>query len=181
MSVRAGSEGGWRVVRRPDLDDIEGILALMNDPDSVHNRTACRHQTAPERAGELWDRLREDDNLVLEENGAIVAFASWQTFGRHVHLNVMAVAGRRQRSGLGTALFEAFAVAARADGATGFTLRAYADSPWALAFYERHGMRRLETHADWVDADEGLRRYVALAIEHGQWPSPEKVLFFRRF
>lgn len=179
MSTPPG--GGWRVIRRPDLDDLEPILALMNDPDSVHNRTACRHQATPERAGELWDRLREDDNLVVEEDAAIVAYASWQTFGRHVHLNVMAVAGRRQRGGIGSALFEAFIAAARQSDATGFTLRAYADSPWALAFYERHGMRRLERRADWEGADEGLRRYLALAIEHGQWPAPEKVLFYRRF
>ena len=172
---------GWRVVRRPDLDDLEAILALMNDPDSVHNRTACRHQAAPERAGELWDRIQEDENLVLEEDGAIEAYASWQAYGRHVHLNVMSVRGRKQRGGLGTALFEAFVAAARADGASGFTLRAFADSPWALAFYERHGMRRLEKRSDWDGADEGLRRYLGLAIEHGQWPSPEKVLFYRRF
>ena len=127
--------GGWRVVRRPDLDDLERVLALMNDPASVHNRVPCRHQGAPERASELWDRLKEDDNLVLEEDGGIVAYASWQTFGRHAHLNVMAVAGRRQRTGLGTALFEAFVAALREAGASGFTLRAFADSPWAIAFY----------------------------------------------
>jgi ribosomal protein S18 acetylase RimI-like enzyme len=178
--VSAAVGHGWRAVRRPSLDDLEAILALMNDPASVHNRTECRHQAAPERAGELWDRLREDENLVLEEDGALVAYASWQAFERHVHLNVMAVSGRRQRTGYGTALFEAFVAAARRDGARGFTLRAYADSAWAIAFYERQGMRRLETRADWADADEGLRRYVALAIEHGQWPSPEKVLFYRR-
>lgn len=176
----APHQGGWRVTRRPDLDDLEAILALMNDPESVHNRTACKHQATPERAGELWDRLREDENLVIAEDGAIVAYASWQTFGRHVHLNVMSVCARRQRGGLGTALFEAFVAAARSDGASGFTLRAYADSPWALAFYERHGMRRLAARADWADADEGLRRYVGLAIEHGQWPSPDKELFYRR-
>lgn len=179
--MTADGAAGWRVVRRPDLDDLEAILALMNDPDSVHNRTACRHQDRPEASAELWDRIQEDENLVIEEDGAIVAYASWQAFGRHMHLNVMAVRGRRQRRGLGTALFEAFVAAVRADDATGISLRAYADSPWALAFYERHGMRRIETRADWADADEGLRRYFTLALEHEAWPSPEKVLFYRRF
>lgn len=156
------------------------LFALMNDPTSIHARTTCSHRNAPERSGELWERLTEDENVVIDEDGEPVAFASWQTYGPWVHLNVMVVSGRRQRSGLGVALLEAFMAQARDDGAAGFTLRAYADSPWALAFYERHGLNRVATRTDWEALDADLRRHLIEALPPAPGWEPPKVLFYRR-
>ena len=43
--------------RVPTIDDLEAVLALMNDPRSVHRQIACRHGETPEPVGQLYDRL----------------------------------------------------------------------------------------------------------------------------
>ena len=166
--------------RRPTADDLEALLAIMNDPASVHRQEACRHGEEPEPAGQLYDRLEEDDNLVAVVGDRLVGFASWQTYGRHAHLNVLSVAGTEQRRGVGTALFQAFLRAAKEQGAASYSLRAYRDSAWALRFYERQGIVPTGSLGDWLRRDEGFRRYMTLAVENGQWPAEEKVLFVER-
>ncbi|MFN3429527.1 MAG: GNAT family N-acetyltransferase [Candidatus Sericytochromatia bacterium] len=164
--------------RVPTTDDLEAILALMNDPGSVHRRTTCRHAAVVESASQLYDRLYEDENLVAESGGRVLGFASWQTYGRHVHLNAISVAGATQRQGVGHALFTAFQEAAREQGAVSFSLRAYRDSDWALRFYARHGLRPVQDVVALVRRDDGFRHYVSASMENGQWPAEEKVVFF---
>ena len=166
--------------RQASPDDLEALLALMNDPDSVHRQEACRHGEDPEPAGQLYDRLAWDENLVALVGDRPVGYASWQAYGRHAHLNVLSVAGAEQRRGVGSALFEAFLRAAREQGAESYSLRAYRDSEWAIKFYERQGLFPITGLGDWLRRDEGFRRYMALAAENGQWPAAEKVLFIAR-
>ena len=166
--------------RRPDTDDLEALLALMNDPASVHRQEACRHGEAPESAGQLYDRLAWDENLVALVGDRPVGYASWQTYARHAHLNVLSVAGAEQRRGVGSALWGAFLRAAKEQGIESYSLRAYRDSEWALRFYERQGLQPITGLGDWLRRDEGFRRYLALAAENGQWPAEEKVLFIAR-
>lgn len=178
--------GGGRSFKRPALDDLEPLLALVNDPASIHVRLACKHRDAPERAAELYDRLQEDQNLVIVEGDVIVAFASWQYFQRHAHLNILAVKGTHQRGGLGKDMMRGFRRELERDGASGFSLRAYDDSPWALRFYESLGLQAFRSVADIDRPDshghqclnEGLRHYVAMAAAQGVWPLPDKVLFY---
>jgi ribosomal protein S18 acetylase RimI-like enzyme len=164
--------------RRPTSDDLEAVLGLINDPASVHRQVACRHGEAPEPAGQLYDRLDEDDNLLVELDGVAAAYASWQTYGRHAHLNVLSVAGAYQRRGLGEALFKAFLAEAADMGATSFSLRAYRDSAWAIGFYARQGLAPVEQVAPLCRMDAGFKQYIDLSVANGQWPAPEKVLFY---
>ncbi|MFP5502489.1 MAG: N-acetyltransferase family protein [Candidatus Sericytochromatia bacterium] len=165
------------VVRVPTTEELEPILALMNDPASIHRQVACRHGERLETADELYQRLAEDGNLVLEEEGRVVAYASWQSYGAHAHLNVMVVAGDRQRRGLGARLFSAFLWEAKQEGAESVSLRAYADSTWAIAFYAGLGMRHYAPGDEEALGQGGLAYYIRLAIENGQWPADDKVMF----
>ena len=164
--------------RRPDTEDLEAVLALINDPASVHRQVACRHGEEPEPTWQLFDRLLEDENLVAEAGGHMVGYASWQRYGRHAHLNVLSIAGGAQRRGIGGALFEAFLEEARALGATSYSLRAYRDSEWAIRFYERRGLEPVEKASELAARDEGFRYYLGLAMANGQYPAAEKVLFY---
>lgn len=165
------------IVRRPGVEDLEPLLALMNDPASIHRQVACRHAARIETAEELYDRLFEDENLVIEEAGRIVAYGSWQGYGVHAHLNVMIVAGDRQRRGLGARLFSAFLWEVKQAGGESVSLRAYADSSWALDFYAKLGMRPYEAGDEQRLGQGGLAFYIRMAIEHGQWPADDKVMF----
>lgn len=164
--------------RRPDTEDLEAVLALINDPRSVHRQIACRHGEEPEPASQLYDRLLEDENMVAEAGNRLVGYASWQAYGRHVHLNALSIAGQAQRQGIGGALFEAFAREAREAGATSYSLRAYRDSGWALRFYERRGLHPLEQASEAAEHDAGFAEYLALAMAGGQYPAEHKVLFY---
>lgn len=164
--------------RRPTPADLSEILELINDPASPHRQEACRHREAPESGHQLYDRLDQDENLVIEDDGKIVAYASWQIFAHHAHLNVLSVAGASQRQGLGSQLLDAFRARLKADGVTSYSLRAYADSPWAIAFYARQGLKPWTPMQQEAPMHEGLKLYLALAVSHGQWPEEGKVLFF---
>ena len=166
--------------RRARTNDASEILALINDPASPHRQESCCHREDPEEATMLFDRLDEDENLVLVEGGQIVAYASWQVFAAHAHLNVLAVAGAQQRRGLGKRLFEAFLAELREDHIESYTLRAYKDSAWAMAFYERLGLAPCEAPELLVPRYPGLAHYVSMALASGQWPVTEKALFFDR-
>lgn len=166
------------LLRRPGVADLPAVLGLMDDPASVHRRVTCTHGEVPEQAAELRARLAEDENLVLELAGSPLGFASWQQFGDHAHLNVMAVAGAHQRRGIGERLYQAFTREASAQGARSLSLRAYADSPWALGFYAKRGLRRITSAAELTPADAGLVGFLHLAASAGAWPDARKVLFY---
>lgn len=168
---------GELTIVHPTDEDLEALLALMNDPRSIHRQVSCRHGEHPETASQLYERLLEDDNLALSLNGQMVGYASWQTYGRHAHLNVMVIAGDFQRRGLGKRLFGAFLDAIAGQGAVSVSLRAYADSDWALAFYEGLGMRPFEAGDEHRLGAGGLLQYIQLAVAHGLWPAPDKVMF----
>jgi ribosomal protein S18 acetylase RimI-like enzyme len=168
------------VLCTPSTDNLEGLLALMNDPRSVHRQTACRHGETPEPAGQLYDRLAEDENLIALLGSELVGYASWQTYGRHAHLNVLSISGAHQRKGIGNALFQAFLKEAKEQGAKSYSLRAYRDSGWAIGFYERQGLQPTTAVASLSREDAGFRQYIELSISNGQWPSAEKVLFYGR-
>jgi GNAT superfamily N-acetyltransferase len=164
--------------RRPGIADLDEILALINDPDSPHRQEACRHREQPEDPRELYSRLDEDDNLVVELDGEIAGYASWQVWDTHAHLNILSVSGRHQRQGVGRALFNAFRQQAREDGVVSYTLRAFEDSPWAQSFYKSLGLKPLTPLQELAPQHPGLQFYLAMAVSHGQWPAPEKVMYF---
>lgn len=164
--------------RRPDTEDLEAVLAILNDPASVHRQVACRHGEEPEPSWQLYDRLLEDENLVAESGARVVGFASWQAYGRHVHLNALSVAGGQQRRGVGGALFEAFLREARDMGAASYSLRAYRDSEWALRFYARRGLHPVARISEVAEHDAGFLQYLSLAMANGQYPAAHKVLFY---
>lgn len=164
--------------RRPVLEDFEALLALLNDPASVHQQRPGIHARQPEDPAQLYDRLLEDENLVAEVDGRIAGYASWQYFERHVHLNVMSVAGAFQRRGIGQALFCHFVDLLHDEGVESVSLRAFRDSSWALAFYEKMGMHRYEAGMEESSDAEGLRHYIRMSAAQGQWPDVDKVMFY---
>lgn len=167
---------GGPTLRRPTTADLDAILALSNDATSLHRRTECQHRDSPELASQLYDRLAEDVNLVLEQAGEMLAFASWQYFGQHAHLNVLAVAGGQQRRGLGRRIFEAFLEELRDDQIASFSLRVFTDSPWAHAFYVAQGLQPLTGQV--ADLPPGFTRYLVASTAQGDWPCPEKTMYF---
>lgn len=160
----------------PTEEDLAEILALMNDPRSIHRQVACMHGERLETASHLYERLIEDDNIALLVKGRLVGYASWQRYGRHAHLNVMMIGGDFQRRGLGKCLFGAFLDAIAGNGVVSVSLRAYRDSEWALSFYEGLGLRRFEAGDENRLGAGGLLHYIRLAIAHGLWPAEDKVM-----
>jgi ribosomal protein S18 acetylase RimI-like enzyme len=160
----------------PTEEDLEELLALMNDPRSIHRQVACLHGERLETASQLYERLMEDNNLALMVGDRPVGFASWQQYGRHAHLNVMMIGGDFQRRGFGKRLFGAFLDALAGQGVVSVSLRAYRDSDWAINFYEGLGMRRFEVGDEHRLGAGGLLQYIQLAAAHGLWPAEDKVM-----
>ncbi|HEY9720556.1 MAG TPA: GNAT family N-acetyltransferase [Oscillatoriaceae cyanobacterium] len=163
-------------VRPGRVEDLEAVLAMLNDPTSIHRREQCRHAEQPESAAQLYDRLNEDDNLMLERDGVPIGYASWQRYGEHAHLNVMVVASGHQRQGYGKQLFGAFLDRLHEQGVESVSLRAYRDSSWAIAFYDGLGLARYDaSHEQYLGP--GFLHLKRLSMAQGQWPAPDKALF----
>lgn len=163
-------------VRAGRVDDLEAVLALLNDPRSIHRREQCRHAEEPESAAQLYDRLNEDENLVLELDGAVIGYASWQRYREHAHLNVMVIASGAQRRGYGKQLFGAFLDRLAEQGVASVSLRAYRDSSWALAFYDGLGLARYDASHE-QHLGPGFNYFKRLSIANGNWPEPHKEMF----
>jgi len=77
--------------------------------------------------------------VVVEEQGAVVAFGIMFYAEDDAHLLLLAVQGGRQRSGIGSAILLWLEDAARAAGARRIRVEARSDNEPARNFYNEHG------------------------------------------
>ena len=105
------------------------------------------------RLGEVHDVLALAA-LGVWDRGRLVGLATWAGAGGdgRAELAALAVAEDRRGRGVGAALVEAVAGAARTDGATTLWLVTTNDNLDALRLYQRHGFRLVDLHAGSVDA-----------------------------
>jgi GNAT superfamily N-acetyltransferase len=109
---------GW-----PAREGTAYYAGLVDDPD-------CLCLLARDGGGHLVGRLRRPNPL---RPGAVTAV-----------LESMRVAPERRRTGVGSALVDAFLAWARERGANEMTVQAYAQNDGALAFYRAQGFRPFE-------------------------------------
>ena len=147
-------------VRRCRDDERADILAIVNDAAEAYRGVipADRWHEPYMPADELDSELAA--GVVFwgyEENGELLGIMGIQRV-RDVDLIRHAyVSPARQRAGIGSALLERLAGAARRRMLVG----TWADAEWAIRFYERHGFELLSRE----EGAELLRRY---------WTIPER-------
>ncbi|KNB53403.1 GNAT family N-acetyltransferase [Streptomyces caatingaensis] len=113
-----------------------------------------------QEAGTAW--------VAADAAGGSVAYLLAEPVDSALHVEQVSVHPAAARRGVGRALLDHAAGAARASGAAALTLTTFADVPWNAPYYERCGFRRL---AD-GELTPGLRavreREAALGLD--RWP-----------
>jgi ribosomal protein S18 acetylase RimI-like enzyme len=126
-------------------------------------------------AGRVQARLGESQDvlalpgLAAWDGDRLVGLATWSgraTAGR-AELAALAVAGDRRGRGVGAALVEAVAAAARAAGTGTLWLVTTNDNLDALRLYQRHGFRLAVLHAGAVDAARAAGAHIPRTGAHG--------------
>ncbi|MFG3349860.1 GNAT family N-acetyltransferase [Streptomyces sp. NPDC048018] len=113
-------------------------------------------------AGRAW--------VAVDEGDRTVAYLLTDTVDGAAHIEQVSVHPDAARRGVGRALIEHLASAARAQGLAALTLTTFAEVPWNAPYYTRIGFRRLD------DGDpaltEGLRAISRAEATHGlaAWP-----------
>jgi ribosomal protein S18 acetylase RimI-like enzyme len=139
-------------VRRPEAHELEAVQAVglaagrrfatVDDP-----RIAKHADDPPFPLGDLAAALAGGRLLVAEPAGAtgrIVGFVIWEELDGRGHVEEVSVDPAAQGQGIGSALLDAVASHAAADGLDGVTLTTFRDVPWNRPFYERRGFRVLD-------------------------------------
>lgn len=136
----------FRDVGMPEIAD--------DDPPSTDD--LVRHQGA----GLAWVAVGEDDGPV--------AYLLAERTDDGLHVEQVSVHPDRSRRGIGRALLEHAASAARAEGRAALTLTTFAEVPWNAPYYERCGFRRLADGelTPWLRAVR--EREAALGLD--RWP-----------
>lgn len=78
--------------------------------------------------------------LVVDENGAGVAYAFWQVYGRTAHVVHVVVDPRARGRGAGRVLMREVRARVRAEGCARWYLNVKQDNPAAIRLYERSGL-----------------------------------------
>ncbi|MFE5297610.1 GNAT family N-acetyltransferase [Streptomyces sp. NPDC056632] len=113
-------------------------------------------------AGRAW--------VAVDEGGRPVAYLLMDAVDGAAHIEQVSVHPAAARQGVGRALIEHLAGAAREQGLAALTLTTFAEVPWNAPYYTRLGFRRLD------DGDpaltEGLRAISRAEAAHGlaAWP-----------
>ena len=121
LGTSADLEGATNVYRRAALSNAGDQLRLLANPDLLILRP---------------EGLAEERTYVVEEDGAIVGFASWAEANGTVELEDLFVDPDHMRHGIATALVRRIADALRARGVEHLEVTA---NPHALPFYRAVG------------------------------------------
>ncbi|MGW5422886.1 GNAT family N-acetyltransferase [Streptomyces sp. NPDC003943] len=124
-------------------------------------------------AGRAWVAVDETDGDGDGGGGAggrPVAYLLTDTVDGAAHIEQVSVHPDAARRGVGRALIEHLAAAAREQGLTALTLTTFADVPWNAPYYTRLGFRRLDEGDPALT--EGLREISLAEAAHGlaAWP-----------
>lgn len=161
-------------VRRPAPHELEAVQAValaagrrfatVDDP-----RIAKHADDPPFPLGDLAAALADGRLLVAEAarpDGGIAGFVVWEVIDGRGHVEEVGVDPTAQGQGIGSALLDAVASHAAADGLDGVTLTTFRDVPWNRPFYERRGFRVLDPG----ELTPGLARKVRDEAAHGLVP-----------
>ncbi|MFF0434317.1 GNAT family N-acetyltransferase [Streptomyces sp. NPDC004327] len=105
-----------------------------------------------------------------DRGGRPVAYLLTDTVDGAAHIEQVSVHPDAARRGVGRALIDHLAAAARQQGLTALTLTTFADVPWNAPYYTRLGFRRLDEGDPALT--EGLREISRAEAAHGlaAWP-----------
>lgn len=144
------------------------IRALTPADDEAATRlldrvVAGRHQA---RLGEVHDVLALPGFAAVAD-GELVGVATFQRTGERAELAVLVVDAGQRRRGLGTALIDAVAEAAKANGAAELWLVTTNDNLTALDLYQRRGFRLSALHAGAVERSRAVKPSIPEIGQHG--------------
>lgn len=117
-------------------------------------------------AGRAWVAVDADDRPIAYLISGVVDGCA--------HIEQVSVAPPHARRGLGAALIDHIAAAARADGRRAVTLTTFRDVPWNAPYYERLGFTVVEP------ADQGPELAALVAEEAVRIPGDEPRVAMRR-
>lgn len=139
------------IIRQADIDDALAIATIhVRSWQHAYRDLLPEHQldalSIPERE-QQWvhnlDPARSQKTVVIEEDGTIVGFASWDIVSRSHPVTAMLFSmyldPGAMGKGYGSALMQAVEVDMIAAGATEGTLHVLRDNLATRAFYKNHG------------------------------------------
>jgi GNAT superfamily N-acetyltransferase len=155
------------MIRRPHRHEIKLLPQVENAADERYRRVGLSRVVAmpPASLASLTAGWREDRLWVaVSRFNQPVGFALMKFPGGTAWLDQLSVLDRWQGRGLGGALIDRTAAAARARGFDALYLSTYRDVPWNAPFYARRGFEEVP-RAAWLHAF----RVQFLAENHPPW------------
>jgi GNAT superfamily N-acetyltransferase len=140
-------------IRRARPDEVEVVRSLIVESMGHWDRSPAYLAEAAELMSLDADDLARDEAFVLTIGPEIVAFSRVSLADRSAEIEELHVRPRWIGQGLGRALFEHAAQAARERGAV--VLR-WSTDPYALGFYTRMGGRVIGTEPSGIAGDDPL-------------------------
>lgn len=165
------------MIRRPHAPEIKLLPQIENAADERYRRVGLARVIAmPPASLASLEAGRRDGRLwvAVSSRGRPVGFALMKLPGGTAWLDQLSVLDRWQGRGLGTALIECTAAAARRLGYRTLHLSTYRDVPWNAPYYARRGFRELP-RADWPHAFR-----MQFMAENGQGHPPWRRTIMRR-
>jgi len=164
-------------VRPMGLDDIERVQEVELDAgerfrDSAEPAIAACADHPPFPGDELRVFAEDGRAWVCEAKGAVVGFVLAEVVDGCGHIEEVAVARSHGSRGIATALIDAVAQWAVAEGLAALTMTTFRDVAWNRPFYERRGFRVLG--AD--EITDGLRAKVSEEESYGLPPELRVVM-----
>lgn len=158
------------MIRRPHPHEIKLLPQIENEADLRYRRVGLDlvnemppHSLASLRSGRRHDRLW----VASSPLNRVVGFVLMEIKGGTAWIEQLSVLDRWQGCGLGTALIDRSALAARTRGYDLLYLTTYRGVPWNEPFYQRRGFVDVERG----DLPPALRRELLMEIKcgHPSW------------
>ena len=157
MPAGAGAEAGTGLALVPmTMDDVDAVHALE-----------CSVFPHPWSRANFSDSIQAgyDAWLLREENGELAGYFLLMYALDEAHLLDVAVAGRRQGTGLGRHLLDTLCARAKEMGAESVLLEVRPSNERALAVYRRYGFAEIGRRKGYYPAHEG-KREDAIVMRH---------------
>jgi GNAT superfamily N-acetyltransferase len=164
-------------IRPPRHDELAALVAIEREagalfadvgmPDIAHDDPGSVDELDPFRAaGRAWVAVDGDDRPIAYLLAAVVDGCA--------HIEQVSVAPAHGRRGVGAALIDHLAAAARAEGRPALTLTTFRDVPWNAPYYERLGFAVVEP------AEQGPELAALVADEAERIPGDAPRVAMRR-